>query len=61
MNSQNGSVFENKTEKNIEEVTLLLPLLTVCHVLCSDSKKVGNCGGGVKVRETRGTGGERDL
>ena len=58
MNSQNGSVFENKTEKNIEEVTLLL---TVCHVLCSDSKKVGNCGGGVKVRETRGTGGERDL
>ena len=54
MNSQNGSVFENKTEKNIEEVT-------VCHVLGSDSKKVGNCGGGVKVRETRGTGGERDL
>ena len=27
MNSQNGSVFENKTEKNIEEVTLLPPFL----------------------------------
>ena len=27
MNSQNGSVFENKTEKNIEEVTMLHPFL----------------------------------
>ena len=32
MNSQNGSVFENKTEKNIEEVTLLLPQSAMYYV-----------------------------
>ena len=41
MNSQNGSVFENKTEKNIEEVTLLLPMYYVATPKRGETAVVG--------------------